>query len=142
MKKELAFGNRIMFVDCEDKHSARIFELFYELIKKGEDELSEIMDRYEIPEQIVLNFRSGDGTLEGVYYKQREEVEKHVIIIDMFTHHLKIPRRKAKMGELKLDLVDTFIHELVHHKYKSEEKTSDKAGKLAKEVMKCLQKHV
>jgi hypothetical protein len=116
MKKEVRLGNRILFLECEELKACKTYDSLLDFILKNEGEFEKMMDDYEIPENIVLNFKPGSGDLAGIYHEQHENVKKHVIVIDIYTKHLG--------EEYLVELIDTFIHEIVHHKIKSDKEVN------------------
>ncbi len=117
MKQEIILGGRLLFVECDNGRRCSFHDGFLNFLIGHEGEIKNIMDDYEIPEQIVLNFKKGELGLDGLYHIQKKEVRKHVIVIDVYTNHFN-------EGILVEELLDTFIHELVHHKVKSDKETT------------------
>ena len=136
MKKEIQFGNRILFVECKGKKTCGVYDFFLNTLREFKDELNEIMDDYGIPEQLMLRFKKGSGDLDAIYYVQEERVAKHMIIIDVYTKQLEFGRPEEKSKKLKQHLIETFIHELIHHKYESEKETDKKTKELAKKILR------
>jgi len=136
MRKEIKFGNRILLIECKGKKTCGVYDFFLDTLKEFRDELNEIMDDYEIPEQIVLRFKEGSGELDAIYYVQEAGVAKHMIRIDVYTKQLEFGRSEEKSERLKKHLIETFIHELIHHKYKNEKETGKKAKELTKKILR------
>lgn len=99
-------------MECKALKVCKIYDKFLDFLIDKEDEIIEIMDEYEIPENVVLNFKEGSGELAGIYHEQKKNVKEYVIVIDIYTKYL---------GDEDLEeLVDTFVHEIVHHKIKND----------------------
>ena len=130
-KEEIKFGKRIIFVSYKGKHNEELCKFFIDLIKKIEKPSGELMDKYKIPGEIYLNFKFGDGSLDGIYFVQRKDVAEHMVIIDVYTRQLQLKRTKSEMINLKINLIETFIHELIHHKISREGKTAKAAKGIA-----------
>ena len=136
MQKEIKFGRRILLIECEGKKSCGVYDFFLETLEEFKEELNKVMDNYNIPEQIVLRFKKGSGELAAIYYVQEAKVAKHMIIIDVYTKQLEFKSPKEKSKELKRHLIETFVHELIHHKYESESETEKKAKELAESILR------
>ena len=130
------FGKRILFVRCDDAHSDRICEIFLNVIFRFEKEINRLMDKLKIPEQIMLNFKKGKGNLEGLYRVQGKRTAEYIIPIDVYTRTLKIPEDERELEIFEENILDTFIHELIHHQYKSENATSRYARRFTLRLLK------
>ncbi|NCO11408.1 hypothetical protein GW924_02270 [Candidatus Pacearchaeota archaeon] len=93
-------------------------------------ELEKLMDECGIPEEVMVNFREGRGKLSGFYYLYDDIVSGNVVVMDIYTK----PLLKLKGRELDRELLDTFVHEIIHHSVKSERKTNERV----KEFMEGL----
>jgi hypothetical protein len=128
MKREIQLRNRILFLECKEMKACKIYDEFLDFLIGKEEEVNELMDDYEIPENVVLNFKEGSGELAGIYHSQKENVRKHVIVIDIYTKYL---------GEEDLEeLVDTFIHEIIHHKIEDDKEVDKIAKGIVGKLMK------
>jgi len=123
-------------MECKGKKTCGVYDFFLDTLREFRDELNEIMDDYEIPEQIVLRFKEGSGELDAIYYVQEARVAKHMIRIDVYTKQLEFGKSEEKSDSLKKHLIETFIHELIHHKYESEKETGKKARELTKKILR------
>lgn len=113
--REVVFGKRILFLDCISEASCFAYDGFLEVLYSNEDFFNKIMDNYGLPSQVMILFRDGDGGLEGQYFVQQREVSKHVVVIEIYSN-------SYEDGNV-LELVDTFVHEIVHNQVASESKT-------------------
>ncbi len=139
MRKEVKFGKRIIFTECYDKHSCRVANLFFSLTGILDKDINSLMDKLKIPSNIILNFKKGDETLDGIYHVQCDGVsENYIIAIDIFTKQISISRNKEALRDLKLNLLDTFAHELAHHVYRNENKAAETASKFVRKVEKKI----
>ena len=120
LEKEIIFANRIFLINCRGKKSTEVCSNFFGFIWKYEEKIGKLMDSCNIPEQIILNFRKGEKNLDAVYYVQSKEISKHLIVIDIYTNRVAALSERERTKEL----IHNFIHELMHHKYKNEIKTS------------------
>lgn len=123
MKKEIFLRKRVLFLECDNKYSCAVHDDFLELLKELEYELSEIMDNYDVPEKIILSFKKRKDNLIGIYHTQEVDVRKHVIVIDIYVEPMP-----ESMSEV--DLLDTFVHEIVHNKIRNEKKTLEETKKI------------
>ena len=135
MRREIGVGSRIVLAVCEDKQSCEILEFFLKVLGNYEEDIGNLMDGCEIPQQVNLNFKLGDETLDGMYLIQEKKVSEHIIVIDIFTKHLEGVGDKNKKGLMK-HLLETFLHELIHHKNSSEKKTDKTTKKLVEKILK------
>ena len=132
LEKEIIFANRIFLIKCEGKKSISVCGNFFGFIWKYEEKIKKLMDSCNIPEQIILNFKKGDKSLDAVYYVQSKEISKHLIVIDIYTNQLTIFNEKERRKEF----IQSFIHELIHHEYKDEIKTTFMTKKFLQEKLR------
>lgn len=126
MEKDLVYGDRLLSVNVLDDDSKKFVRRFLKLVRRFEKEIHELMDDYEIPNEVLLNFQLGDGELEGFYHVSKKDVAENVVAIEFFTR----PFVEVFAGDKAMtdyELLDTFVHELIHNKYKSEKTTRRKA---------------
>ncbi len=135
MEKEIKFGERIIIISYRGKYNKEIAEFFVIIVKKIEKQLTKIMNKCGIPKEIHLNFKRGSGGLDGIYYVQKKNIAKHLIIIGVFTDGIKLGKKKDELFKLETNLIDTFVHELVHHKYTKERETREKTKKIAEKLV-------
>lgn len=125
---EVIFGNRVLMVSCYERGSKKMRDYFFEVLKKHEDEILGLMDEYNIPPQVIIHFRKGDHTLDGIYRTQSRIVSKHLIVVEIFTEKwASLSGKKIDNPEVEKDLIHTFVHELIHHRYADERMTEKKA---------------
>ncbi|MDP4039251.1 MAG: hypothetical protein Q8P57_01575 [Candidatus Pacearchaeota archaeon] len=134
MKREIQLGNRILFLECLEVKSGKIYDKFLDFLLEHKEEFDDIMDKYDIPQNVVLNFKNGGGDLAGMYHVQGERVRRHVIVIDIYAV-------QSSEGDLE-ELIDTFVHEIIHHKINDDSKTDkiteEIVGRLFKKVYKSV----
>jgi len=116
MRRVIEFGKRVILAECEEKRCDLILGGFLSLLSRFGKEISHLMDKYEIPDQILLMFKVGNGDLQGMYRVHSEDISKHLIVIDIYTRHFFVYGSEH-------ELLETFVHEIIHHKIKSEKKT-------------------
>jgi len=92
--------------------------------------------RKSLPEEIILNLKKGSGRFEGTYFEQGQKVLENLIVIDLYIDQFIKSRSKKEEKEMEKDLFDTFVHELIHNKYKSERMTLKKTAEFMDEVWK------
>ena len=122
LERDVIFANRIFLIRCEGKNSVKVCDNFFGLIEKYEEKIRKLMDFCDVPEQVILNFKKGDKTISGLYYVQTKEVSKHLIVVDIYIRPLFGLSKK----ERNISLIDSFVHEVIHHKYRDENKTDAK----------------
>ncbi|OIO80217.1 hypothetical protein AUJ84_04190 [Candidatus Pacearchaeota archaeon CG1_02_32_132] len=127
MEKRLVLGRRVLGIRCSDECNSEIYNSFFKIIDNFSYELEGLMDEYELPEEVLINFKEGEGELYGFYYVQGKRISKNVIVIDIYTK----PFAKFKGKLLNKELLDTFVHEIIHHSVRSEKETR----KMVKEFM-------
>ncbi len=125
MEKAVIFGERVFLVKWENKDNWEMFERLYEQMLAFEDKLNSLMEQCEIPEEIILNFKKGNDGLYGQYFVQDEDVSKKIIVIDIYTKRWL--KDKNRVSNIEVGILDTFVHELLHNKYKEEKITRKKA---------------
>tara|TARA_Y100000310_G_C20460106_1_gene704931 strand:+ start:330 stop:716 length:387 start_codon:yes stop_codon:yes gene_type:complete len=128
MKREIIIGSRVLFLKCDKKGTCKVHDDFLDFLLGKAVEFGDLMDKYGIPENVVLNFKKGSGDLAGIYHTQREDIRKHIIVIEIYTKNLE-------EEDLK-ELIDTFVHEVVHHKIKDDKEV----GRIAKVIVRKLMK--
>ncbi len=128
MRRVIEFGKRVILAECEEKRCDLVFESFLGLLERFRREISKIMDDYKIPNQIILMFKVGNGDLQGMYRVHSEDISKHLIVIDIYTRHFFVYGTEE-------DLLETFIHEIVHHRIKSEKKTIEETYKIMRKII-------
>ena len=127
--KEIIFADRIIIINCITRNEKKSCDNFFNIMRFIEEKISKLMDSCGIPEQIILNFKKGDKTLSAMYYVNSKEISRHLIVIDIYTSPLKEMSEKEK----DFELIHSFVHELIHHKYKDEKKTDEMTKKYLKE---------
>lgn len=115
----MVFGKRILVISCSDRHSRLIWDIFFDFLTDIQERIDDLMDDCRIPLQVFLNFKKGDGSLEGIYHVQGKRTTRYVIVIDIYTANLRAPEKRRDKEILKKLLLETFVHELLHHRYKS-----------------------
>ncbi len=133
MEQEIVFGGRIFLIKCFDDESLKIFDTLYEQMLSLEPRIKELMDECNIPGQIILNLIPGDESLYGQYFVQEKDVLKEMIIIDIYTKRWLAPGNAIYEG-MEVEVLDTFIHELLHNKYASEKKTKKKVKEFLSKI--------
>lgn len=137
MEKEFVFGERVFCVNYKDKDSARVFEEFVKAMKEVEKEINGLMDVCVVPKEVVLNFKRGNGSLDGNYHVQGEKTSENVVAIDIFTKQwAKSLKKKERF--VRQELMHTFAHEIYHNIYASEKKTEEKAQKFLRKILKKI----
>lgn len=136
MKEEMSIGRRLVSINCKDKHSSEVLEFFLDVLESFEEDVEELMDRCGIPEEVDLNFSLGNKTLDGLYHVQKKEVSDYLVAIDIFTRHLQQAKDDNERRGLMKNLLETFLHELIHHKYSDEKKTDMAAKRIVRKILK------
>ncbi len=127
MEERIVLGSRILGIRCLDDCDPVIRKAFFDLLRKHRDELIDLMDENKVPKEVLINLKAGESDLAGIYYKHKEKVAKNVIVLDIFTNSLS-------ESNLEMDLLDVFVHELIHHMVSSERETIEKTRSFMKEV--------
>ena len=126
MKKEITLGKRVLVLECGNNKVCEAHDEFLNFLLKNDKIFIELFNEYKIPEQIIVNFTRGDGKLAGKYYVQKKNVREHIIIVDIYTEVVN--------ENDFTEIIDTFVHEIVHNKIKGDIKT----GKIAKKIVREL----
>jgi hypothetical protein len=126
--EELILGNRVLSISCQEKVSEKIKDYFSRIVRKHEKDILELMDEYEIPPQVIIYFRKGNHTLDGIYRVQSRIVSKHLAVIEIFTEKWAgVKKREIESPDVEKELIHTFAHELIHHRYENENETEKRA---------------
>lgn len=123
MEKEIVVGDSVLIMKAIGKNNTETCKLVSKIIPKIEQRLIKIIEKYGLPEEILINFKTGDETLDGIYHSESKEVSKNITFIDIFTKQLSWMKKEKSEEEVSLNLIDTLIHELVHNKIQNETKT-------------------
>jgi hypothetical protein len=126
LNREIKIGKRILFIDCDESKECRVHNHLMNFVLKREEYFDNLMDMLDIPDEVLLNFKKAYNELEGFYHEQDRRVEKYLVAIDIYIG-------ENENNSLK-EMVDTFIHELVHHKIKPDRETIE----LTNEIMDDL----
>ena len=136
VEKEIKFGKRIVLISYKGKYNKELAGFFIGIVKKLEKPLGKVMNNCDVPKEIHLNFKRGSGKLDGIYYIQKEDIAKLMIVIDVFTDGIKLTNDKIRRLDLEKNLLDTFVHEIVHNKYAKEGETRERTKKIADSLVK------
>ncbi len=140
MEKRVAFGKRTIAIGCSDKCMPRIYKHFLRLMRKRgiKKALMNLMDEFDVPNHVIVNFKGGKGDLYAQYFVYEKAVAEHLIIIDIYTKPFE--KRIIDIPDYDLDheLIDTFAHELIHHVCASERKTLKRTKEFMNEVAQLL----
>jgi|GEM_PF-3145474 len=117
-EERIVFGERILAVKCYEC-DLRIYKAFFKILKKYKEKFIDLMNEYEIPGEVLINFKQGDGDLTGFYYVHNQHISKRVVVMDIYT----LPFSKLKSKNLEGELTNTFAHEIIHNLIDSERET-------------------
>jgi hypothetical protein len=119
LEKDLVFGDRVLSVNIIDDKSKKFVGRFLKLAKKFEKEIHGLMDDY------------------GMFHIEGKRVSENLVIMDFFTRAF-FEEFKGEKYVTNYELIDTFVHELIHNRYKSEATTKRKAREFMKRIEKKL----
>jgi len=117
-EERIIFGDRIFAVKCYEC-DLRIYKTFFKILKKYKTKFIDLMDEYKIPNEVLINFKQGNGDLTGFYYVHNQHISKRVVVMDIYT----LPFSKLKNKDIEHELINTFAHEIIHNLIDSEKET-------------------
>jgi hypothetical protein len=136
MEKEIILGKRILRIGCSNRCIPLIQKRFITILHKGgfKRKLISLMNELKIPQEVIINFKHGKGDLYGQYYVNDNNTEENLIVIDIYTKSMENGLNNDPNFDLDLELLDTFIHELVHHAHEKEKATKKRVNKFMKDI--------
>lgn len=131
MRKEMLYAGRVLSLICHRKESEGTMKYFMDILKDYKRDIKEIIKEYNIPQQVIIYFKESGGELDGFYHVQSPLVSKYIIAIEIYTDKWDgMTKREIKKIRPEMELLDTFIHELIHHRYYNERETLKRTGEI------------
>ena len=129
---KIVIGKREIFVESQNDTNQDIFRCFSSFLNLKKEYIEKIMEECCVPKQVVISFLKNNEkeNTAGEYIINNQEIIEQIVQIFLYPNIYNNSwdlESKGNNFPIMLEVVHTFIHEIVHHKYLNERKDSKRA---------------